>query len=62
MNILQGSASEILKFYADGHYFYSYADDGKLVLVSKDTQEPFALTEDVEYFVQVSIGTSWFDA
>jgi hypothetical protein len=61
MNRLHGSASEILKFYANGYYFHAYADNGRLVLVSKDTQEPFALAEDVEHFVEIIIGTSWYD-
>jgi len=56
MELLQGKASDILREYAEGYYYRAYADNGKIVLVEKDTNVPFMPSEEVEHYLEIVIG------
>ena len=56
MEILQGKASDILRDYAEGHYYRSFNENGRIVLVEKDTNNPFLPSQEVEHYLEVIIG------
>jgi hypothetical protein len=56
METLHGNASDILLHVAEGHYNRVFTDDGKMVLLAKDTQQLFLPTEEVQYYLEIIHG------
>ena len=52
MRILEGNPSDILRDFADGIYHIKH-HHGKLTLVHETTTEVMAVTEEVEYYLEL---------
>ena len=56
METLQGNASDILLHVAEGHYNRVFNEDGKMVLLAKDSQQVYLPTEEVLYYLEIIHG------
>jgi hypothetical protein len=56
METLQGKASDILLQVADGYYFRTFNEEGRMVLVCKDTQTVWLPSDEVLYYMEIIYG------
>lgn len=61
MELLQGNASDILRDYAEGYYHRSYNENGRIVLVEKDTNYVYLLNQEVEHYLEILIGYDYIN-
>jgi len=52
MRLLEGNASDILRDFAEGLYHIKH-HHGKLTLVHEETTEVLAVTEEVEFYLEL---------
>lgn len=61
MELLQGNASDILRDYAEGYYYRSYNENGRIVLVEKDTNSAYLPNQEVEHYLEILIGYDYIN-